>query len=156
MKRRLVGDRLRLLNRAGCVISADAHTCYDRIVHKVAILTCMAAGVPYTPLAMMFTAIGHMNYSVRTTHGDSRDTVTSRRTHPFQGVCQGNGAGPAVWLLVSLLLIRFMHAKGAVSEFQTAVSRVIVTLMGFAFVDDTDLVVLGDPTNDLTVVLNRA
>ena len=57
LKRRLVGDILRLLNRPGCIISADAHTCYDRIVHRFVILVCMSLGLPYEPLAIMFKAI---------------------------------------------------------------------------------------------------
>merc|ERR1711923_237611 len=44
LKRRLVGNRLRLMNRPGCIISVDAHTCYDRKVHKFAILVCMSLG----------------------------------------------------------------------------------------------------------------
>ena len=71
LKRRLVGDRLRLLNRPGCIISADAHTCYDRIVHKFAILVCMSLGVPYTPLKMMFEGITQIKYAVRKSFGDS-------------------------------------------------------------------------------------
>ena len=156
LKRRLVGDRLRLTNRAGCIISADAHTCYDRIVHKFVILVCMSLGVPYAPLKMMFSAIVGMEYMVRTSYGDSTETVSGGHNNPFQGVCQGNGAGPAIWLVVSLMLVLFMHKAGKVSCFRSSISGAVTALMGFMFVDDTDLLILGAKDESLTEVLTRA
>ena len=88
LKRRLVGNRLWLLNRPGCIVSADAHTCFDRIVHKFAILVCMLLGVPYAPLKMMFEAIAQMDYAVRTFFGNSTVLVLGSLDCLFQGVCQ--------------------------------------------------------------------
>jgi len=28
---------------------------------------------------------------------------------PFQGVCQGNGAGPVIWLALSICLVYMIH-----------------------------------------------
>ena len=136
--RQLTGDRIRLLNRPRCIILANAHTCYDRILQKFVILVCMSMGVPYPPLAMMFSALSQMEYSVWTKFGDSASTRSSTEDHPFQGVCQGNRAGPAIWLLVSLTLVRFMHRIGQVCRIRLSMSGVLTMLIGFMFVDDTD------------------
>ena len=134
LKRRLVGDRMRLLNRPGCIISADAHTCYDRIVHKFAILVCMSMGMPYPPLRMMFAALADMEYMVRTKFGDSSTTRSSTADCPFQGVFQGNGTGPAIWLLVSLTLVLFMHEIGQACRLRSSMTGIVTHLMGFMFV----------------------
>ena len=138
LKRSLIGDRLRLLNREGCIISANAHTCYDRIVHIFAILVCMSLGLPYEPLAMMFKAIAGMQYSVRTGFGESNTYISFETGRPFQGFCQGNGAGPVFWLLFSLMLVQFMHRPGIVSELRSSISGVVFLIMCFMFVDKTD------------------
>ena len=46
LKRRWIGEVISSLNRACCVISDDAHTCYDRIVHRFAILVGMLFNLP--------------------------------------------------------------------------------------------------------------
>ena len=155
-KRRLIGDRLCLLNRAGCIVSANAHTCYDRIVHRFAILVCMPLGLPYEPLAMMFKAIVGMQYFVRTGFGNSTDYISCDDCKPCQGVCQGNGAGPAVWLLVSLMLVRFMHRLRKASKASSSILGVVFSIMGFMFVDNTDLVIIGDEDETLDQVIARA
>jgi len=64
--------------------------------------------------------------------------------NPFQGVCQGNVAGPAIWIFVSLMLVRFMHRLGMVREIQSYISGVVLLLMGFMFVDNIELEILGE------------
>ena len=85
-----------------------------------------------------------MEYAVRTSFGDSTESVSGSPDCPFQGVCQGNGVGLAIWLVVSLMVVRFMHEAGKVCHFKSSISGVVTTLMGFMFVDDTDLVILGE------------
>ena len=63
---------------------------------------------------------------------------------PFQGTCQGNGASPAIWLLISIYLVLLMKDEGHVSNIWSPLSGIVLTLVGFLFVDDTDLVVMGE------------
>ena len=146
LKSRLIGDRLRLPNRAGCIISADAHTCYNRTVRRFAILVCMSLALPYKPLAIMFKAIAGMYYSVRTGLGVFTTYVSCETGKLFHG-------GPAVWLLVSLMLVRFVHRPGMVSEVSSSISGVVFLIMGFIFVDVTDLAIFRDENKNLNQVL---
>ena len=63
---------------------------------------------------------------------------------PFQGSCQGNGASPAMWLIISLYLVLLMKEQGHVSHVVSPVTGIPLTLVGFLFVDDTDLIGLGN------------
>lgn len=141
-KRGPVGNRLRLLNRPGCIIPADAHTCYDQIVHKFAILVCMSLGVTYAPLKVMFKAIAEMKYAVRTSFRDSTASVSGSLDNPVQGICRGNRARPAIWLVISLMLVQFMHKAGKVRHVMSSISGVVTAIMGFMFVDGTNLMIL--------------
>ena len=76
----------------------------------------MPLGLQYETLEMMFKDIAGMQYFVRTYFGDSTDYISCDDGKTFQGVCQGNGASPAVWLFVSLMRVRFMHILGMVSK----------------------------------------
>jgi len=61
------------------------------------------------------------------------------------GIRQGNGAGPQIWAAVSLPLFDIMRQEGLVAMFICALLKDQRVLAGFAFVDDTDLIV-----NDLS------
>ena len=58
---------------------------------------------------------------------------------PMQGVMQGNGMGPIIWLAISVVLIQIMSSMGFGALFLAAITATQLQLMGFAFVDDTDL-----------------
>jgi hypothetical protein len=60
---------------------------------------------------------------------------------PFHGLGQGNGAGPTSWAIVCAPIINMMRAAGyGGATFVTALSCLAVSLVCYAFVDDTDLV----------------
>ena len=71
VNRRLVLDLFRLKRRNGAVAGVDATQCYDRIVHRLAILLSRNEGAPINPLICMFSAVQVMNYFLRTPFGDS-------------------------------------------------------------------------------------
>ena len=66
----------------------------------------------------------------------------------MQGVGQGNGASPTIWAVVSTPALKLLRLEDLGAFFSTAINREEVRLMGFAFVDDFDLVTSarGDPT----------
>ena len=106
-------------------------------------------------LLMMFGTIQCMTYFIRTTFGDSKGSYGGQKGIPFQGTCQGNGASPAIWLLISIYLILIMKEERHVSNIRSPMSGVVLTLVGFLFVDDTDLVVMGEKNEDETEVYSR-
>ena len=141
LSRRLLMDLTRMKRVILVVTSVDAHTCYDRIAHSVASIACQRLDVNPSVVITMFNTIQKMKFFLRTAYGDSSQSYGgSTEQKIFQGVCQGNGAGPAVWIAMLLCLIRFMYRRRHESHIRSALSNVLITLLGFIFVDDTDLV----------------
>ena len=50
---------------------------------------------------------------------------------PFQGSCQGNGASPAMWLIISLYLVLLMKEQGHTSKIKSPITGITLTLLGF-------------------------
>ena len=155
INRRLVLDTFRLKRRCGVVAGVDAAQCYDRIVHSLAILLSRNEGAPINPLLCMFGAIQGMTYFLRTTFGESTSSYGGRQQVPFQGTCQGNGASPAMWLMISMYLVLLAREEGHATKFTSAFSGITLMLIGFIFVDDTDLIVMGQPHDDAQVVITK-
>jgi len=57
------------------------------------------------------------------------------------GIGQGNGAGTHIWAAVSMPLFKVMHKEGLVALFVCTLSKMQSSLVGLAFVDNTDLIV---------------
>lgn len=152
VNRRLVIDNIKLKRRGGAIAGVDAAQCYDRIVHSLAILICQREGSPIAPLMMMFGVIQCMSFYIRTTFGDSEGSYGGIQDIPFQGSCQGNGASPALWLVISMYLVLLMKHKGHTSSITTPITQEVLNMAGFLFVDDTDLVITANKNeNDVTV-----
>ena len=54
-----------------------------------------------------------------------------------------------------MYLVLLMRDNGHTSKFQSAYSGVILVMIGFLFVDDTDLVILGQPEESEATVHQR-
>ena len=86
-----------------------------------------------------------MELRVRTAFGDSEETYGGDLfaipfDHPPQGAGQGNGASPAIWAVVSTPVLYMLHAAGHGVSFRLAISKQTFNLVGFAFVDDSDVI----------------
>ena len=62
---------------------------------------------------------------------------------PHQGSGQGNGIGPTLWALISTKLIMMMFRKRHGVELLSATTLTLLSIVCFAFVDDTDLPITG-------------
>ncbi len=60
---------------------------------------------------------------------------------PPTGLCQGNGAGPACWLMLSSALMHCYERQGFGSRIISPVSGAIINFGGEIYVDDTDLII---------------
>ncbi len=58
----------------------------------------------------------------------------------IQGMCQGNGAAPAAWMVTSIAMIATHKRKGHGAHFIAPISDISGHIVGGIFVDDTDLV----------------
>jgi hypothetical protein len=116
-------------------------SCYDRIVHSVASMVLQRLGVPKEPIVSMFGTIQALRHHIQTIHGVSEAYSTSTTTGLLiQGVGQGNGAGPQIWAAISSVVLNMLRAEQCGSFFTSAISGESLDFVGYAFVDDVDLV----------------
>ena len=150
LNKRLTFDLIQQKKRPAALCSNDAKSCYDRIVHSVASLCMQRLGVPPAPIVCMFTTIQNLEHRIRTIYGDSKIGFSGALwAVPIQGVGQGNGAGPQIWAAVSTPVLNLLREEGYGAYFQPAISAEKLSFVGYAFVDDTDLLsVLEDKEAD--------
>jgi len=63
---------------------------------------------------------------------------------PFQGVCQGNDAGPAIWLVTSTVLMNMVQSNGYQILFSSLISHQATDLLRLLYIGDCDLLALDD------------
>lgn len=137
--KRLIWDLLILQRRSAGWISNDAKSCFDRVVHWVAIIALLRFGITWRAVSMAFATLAEATHRVCTGFGDSPVAFHPPSEIPFQGCGQGNGAGPAIWVAVSSIIISMMEASGFGFECLSAIDSRLVVAQCLAFIDDTDL-----------------
>jgi hypothetical protein len=114
LNKRLSFNILRQTRTPGALCSNDAKGCYDQIVHLVASLCLQCVGMPPGPMLSIFCSLQNLSHYVCTAHWDSSTFFESSEVHPvaIQGVCQGNGAGPQIWALISTVILNMLRSAG--------------------------------------------
>jgi hypothetical protein len=141
LNKALTFDLWRQFRIPGAVCSSDARACYDRMVHPFASICLQRLGAPVEPIISMFSTIQDLQHHIRTIHGNSETFFSGADWPvPIHGVGQGNGAGPQIWAAVSTPIFNMIRGQGCGSFFESAITREGLNFVGFAFVDDTDLV----------------
>ena len=105
-------------------------------------LACQAIGFGVGPLVSMLSTLSYMAFYIRTGYGDSRSHYGGKNDMPFEGLGQGNGAGPAGWLDVSSVLLIYLRKACKCTSGVSAVSCRAFSYVAMAFVDDTDIPVM--------------
>jgi hypothetical protein len=136
----LTNDILRQLKRTGVICSNDAKSCYGLIGHTQASLIMHRHGVPKAAVDCLFTTLQDAEHKVRTAYGDSCLSYGGNNwVVPIHGIGQGNGAGPAIWAVVSTPLLNLLRSKGCGFKYISPTSKTKIGFVGYSFVDDTDL-----------------
>ena len=146
---------MRQSRRPGAILGVDAASCYDRIVHSIVISIARQEGLSLLPLLALFGTIQSMKYFVRTGHGESEGHYGGYQNIPFQGTCQGNRSSPGYWLIISMLIVIVMHKRGHAMSLKYPITQEFLQCIGFLFVDDTDLIVIGDEEEELEDICVR-
>jgi hypothetical protein len=136
----LAYDIIRQTRRPAGIASVDADNCYHRIAHAIASLVFQAFGIPKTAVESMLTTIQEMKIFLQTRFGDSTEFATSSLEIKTQGLCQGNGAAPAGWAVVSICIISAHKKKGHGAHFLCPITKLRHHIAGVIYVDDTDLI----------------
>jgi hypothetical protein len=89
---------------------------------------------------MMPRTLAQVDHYIRTNFGDSNTSYACVEIL-FQGMYQGkNGAGPGIWLLISIPIINMLKACGFGFQVMHILSKETFSFLCYAFMDDTDLV----------------
>jgi len=149
----LTFDILRQMKRARAICSNNAKSCYDLIGHTQAAISMQRVGVPRNFINCLFTTLQEAVCRVRTRFGDSKATYGGPVwLVPIHRIGQENGAGPAVWAVVSTLLLNVLRKKGFGCELIQPLSSNFIKFVGYAFVDDRDVIqsaLMDNPTSAL-------
>jgi hypothetical protein len=98
-------------------------------------------GEPKHAVDCLFTTLQRAKHQVQTAYGDSVQFYGGDNwSIPMHGVGQGNGAGPALWAAVSTPILNYIRSKGFGCELISPISSLQTKYVGYAFVDDTDLI----------------
>jgi hypothetical protein len=99
-------------------------------------------GIPRFAVDYMLSTLQLARHQVRTSFGDSVGYFGGLPfTKPIHGIGQGNSPGSAVWAIVSSPLLDRLRESGVGAEFICPLSALSTSFVGYAFVDDSDLVV---------------
>ena len=142
LNKTLLFDNVRYQKANMCITSCDLKSCYDRIVHSPAMIAARSIGTPNEPLISFFSSLQQVKYYTRTAYGISADTfggIEKGYLHNPQGAGQGNGAAKQLWAIVSSKMFKVLHELGLASLIKTPISNTGLWLVGFAYVDDSDL-----------------
>ena len=141
LNNRLTDDIMRQTRTGGVIISNDAKSCYDRIVHAVLSLCLQRMGVAREPIKSLIETMQHLTHHVKTAYGVSAESYKADQgPTQMQGILQGNAMGPMGWAAVSTPIIHMMKRNGFSFRHWNAVTKEAVEFACFAYVDDTDLV----------------
>jgi len=141
-------------HQLAALCSNDAKSCYDQIVLLAMALCLCRWGAFFAMVLSMTTTLQAMTHHVQTAFGDLYTGASCQHwDKPVAGIGQGNGMGPQIWVAICTPLFELLHAEGFVSTICCAISWQTMTLASFAFVDNMDLYISGQPTASDTATL---
>jgi hypothetical protein len=98
-------------------------------------------GVPRSAVDCLFTTLQNATHQVRTGYGDPATHYGGNNwSTPMLSIGQGNGAGPAIWAVLSTPILNMLRKQGFGCEFTSLISCKSFSFVGYSFVDDTDLI----------------
>jgi hypothetical protein len=138
-------DIVSQLHRPAGLASVNADYCYNRIAHPMASNISQAFSVPPKAIALMLSTIQRMQFFLLIGYGDSKDYVGGDQEgldDPIrtQGMCQGNRASPAAWLVTSIPIITAQKRRGHGAHFIAPILGQLCHLARGLFVNDTNFI----------------
>ncbi len=142
MDNRLTIDISRQLWHPLATMSADADKCYGHINHIIMLLPLQTIVGCIGNIVTMLHPIQTIKFFQRTARGDSTTFMGGRsKDNPLQGLCQGNGATLACWLMLSSILMHCYQCQGFGLRIISPIHSNIINFLGEIYVDDTDLII---------------
>ncbi len=132
-------DTARQARASAAIPSVNASNYYDRIAHAIALLVFQAFGVPESAIESMLSAIENIKFFLQMGFGYSKIFAGGGVCIKVQGLTQSNGASPAGWAAISIMILRAHRKKGHGSTFQCPITRHSANISAIIYVGDTDL-----------------
>jgi hypothetical protein len=117
----------------------DAKSCYDRIICNLAMIINQYYGGTRNIASLHVTTLKKMKYRLWTALGESITTYQYSITTPIHGTGQGSCASPAIWLLISSILMDCLAALGGGMTIHDVDSDISIQQRIDGFVDETSL-----------------
>jgi len=149
-------DIARQMRTPAAIASVDASNCYDRIAYAMASLIFQSFGVKSTAVSAMLEMIQEMKFFLRMAYGDSKMFASSSIKIKTQGLGQGNGASPAGWCVISIVILWSHGAKGHGAHFIALMSLVRCSLLAILYIDDTGLLHINMDAEESIVEVHAA
>jgi len=117
INRELSLDLMRQKQTPGTIIAVDAMQCYDQMAHSIVSMLAQCLTMMIEVIVCLLLMIQLMKFFLCTAFGNSSSHYGGQRGIPYQGICQGNGGEPGMWLAVSIILVKILCVKGHVAIF---------------------------------------
>jgi ribonuclease HI len=117
----------------------DAKSCYDRIICNLAMIISQYYGISHNMALLQATTLKKMKFRLRTALGDSKRTYQHTSVTPIHGTGQGSCASPAIWLLISSILMDCLSELGGGMTMLDVHNNNALQQWIDGFVDDTSL-----------------
>jgi hypothetical protein len=112
--------------------------------------------IPASACISVFTTLQKLRHILMTIYCDSKSGYGGTLwAQPYYGVGQGNGAGPAIWAVVSTPVLKIMKDEGFGLMYKTSIEGKHLNSVGYIFVDNTGIIQSGNQGN-LSKYLPRA
>jgi hypothetical protein len=105
----------------------------------MALLFFQAFGVSVSAIGLMLSAIENTKFFLRTGFGDSTKFAGGGVCIKTQGLTQGNGASPAGWAVISIVILNAHWRKEHGAKFVCPITKLLSHLSAILYVDDTDI-----------------
>jgi Reverse transcriptase (RNA-dependent DNA polymerase) len=129
----------RLTRTALGTLDNDAKSCFDRIICNLAMMISQYYGIPTNYCELQANTLQKSIFRLRTALGDSVQTYTHTQQTPIHGTGQGSCSSPALWLLISSLLMDLLEQKAHGMTMIDINNEVEIRRWIEGFVDDTSL-----------------
>ena len=140
LNKNLFYDIVRQSSVSASVFCNDASQCYNRIAHPTMAAILKKCGIPESTITSLLNTVEHMKHHIRTSKGDSETHFEGSQWEiPPQGVIQDRGDAPAIWATIISFLLNIMDNEKLGAQITSTISRSTKNIVGFSFVDDTDL-----------------
>eukprot|EP00957_Ditylum_brightwellii_P097363 7415968-Ditylum_brightwellii.AAC.1 len=132
----------------GCT-DCDAKACYNKIIPRIIILTCLKVGLAYPTGVFFATIFYNMQYYITTAFGTAMQINFFEKLVALYIIGQGSTDRPSGWTMLSDVLLKCYHKLCKGFTMADPANNIKLKYNAGMFVDDSTLM-HNDPQHDAT------